>query len=196
MFSENGRSSKEINSGLSDEELVASIQGGKGHLFSELYERYATKVFYRCLGVVKDKNLAQDLAHDVFVKVFSNLSKYRATSDFSFWINAITYNHCISYLRSAKRLRFEAIDETNNQEDDGDILLHEKLVRELQISQLDRLLKKLKPEEEVILMMRYQDGMQVRQIATILGIGESAVKMRLKRGRQRLAELYKTISYE
>lgn len=181
---------------MTDEELVAAIQAGKGHLFSELYERFASKVYYRCLGVVKDKDLAQDLAHDVFIKVFSNLSKYKATAEFSFWINAITYNHCISYLRNAKRLRFEVIDENANREDDSDILYHEKIVRELQISQLDRMLKKMKPEEEVILMMRYQDGMQIRQIATILGIGESAVKMRLKRGRQHLAALYKTNNYE
>ncbi|TXF88619.1 sigma-70 family RNA polymerase sigma factor [Neolewinella aurantiaca] len=176
-----------------DNELVAAIQAGKQHLLSELYKRYEKKVYYRCLGVVKDKSLAQDLAHDVFIKVFANLNKFKGTADFSFWIHAITYNHCVSYLRKAKRLRFDPIEPGVDQVDDGDEALTEKIVHDLQITQLDHLLSSLPREEELLLLMRYQDKMQIREIATILSIGESAVKMRLSRSRNRLAEMLSQI---
>jgi len=176
-----------------DNELVAAIQAGKQAYLAELYNRYEKKVYYRCLGMVKDRSLAQDLAHDVFIKVFSNLHKFKGTADFSFWINAITYNHCISYLRKAKRLRFDPIEPGTDQVDEGDTALTEKIIHDLQITQLDHLLSTLPKEEELLLLMRYQDRMQIREIATILNIGESAVKMRLSRSRARLAEMLSQI---
>lgn len=181
---------------LTDAELVAEIRGGKEHLFNELYNRYSARVYHKCLGMVKEKNLAKDLAHDVFIKVFTHLDNYKGTADLSFWIYAITYNHCISHLRKAKKMRFDPIDEVVNSEDDGEASLTEKIVKDLRITQLDRLLKGLSPEEEVILLMRYQDGLAVKQIAAILKIGESAVKMRLKRCRAKLASQLNTINDE
>lgn len=178
---------------LTDNELVRAIQAGKQALLTELYQRYEKKVYYRCVGVVKDGSLAQDLAHDVFIKVFANLHKFKGAADFSFWINAITYNHCISHLRKAKRLRFDPLEPGTDQADEGDAALTEKIIQDLKITQLDSLLGKLPREEELLLLMRYQDKMQIREIATILNLGESAVKMRLSRSRARLAEMLSQI---
>lgn len=175
---------------LSDEDLVEGVKAGNRKLLNELYNRYAQKIYFKCLSLVKDKSLAQDLSHDIFIKVCTNLHKYKGTSDLSFWIYAITYNHCITHLRKAKRLRFTAIDETVDPEDHGDEELTAKMMRDIQLTQLKKLIKQLKPEEEVILLMRYQDGMNIKQIAGILQLGESAVKMRLKRCRTRIAELF------
>lgn len=185
-----------VPSQLTDAELVVGAKKGDRILLTELYNRYASKIYYKCLSMVKDKELAQDMAHDVFIKVSTNLIKFKGASELSFWIYAITYNHCISYLKKSKRLQFDTIDERIDPPDEGAQQLTEKLLRELQISQLKKLMKLLKPEEEVILLMRYQDGMSIKQIATILQIGESAVKMRLKRCREHLAELFKAHSDE
>ena len=175
--------------GLTDRELVAAILNGKREYLNELYRRYQDRVYYKCLGMVKDGNLAQDLAHDVFIKVFTNLHKYQGKAELSFWIYAITYNHCISHLKKAKRIRFDAIEDSQDPIDDGQDTLDEKLLKDLRLDQLDRLLKQLKPEEEVLLILKYQEAMSVKQIAAILQLTESAVKMRLKRARERLANL-------
>ena len=174
---------------LADRELVTAILAGKKRYLNELYHRYQDRVYYKCLAMVKDSSLAQDLAHDVFIKVFTNLHKYQGKADLSFWIYAITYNHCISHLKRARRLRFDPIHEAYDTEDEGAGTLDEKLLKELQLDQLERLLKQLKPEEEVLLILKYQEAMSVRQIAGILQLSESAVKMRLKRSRERLAKL-------
>lgn len=181
---------------LSDRELVAAILAGERDHLNELYNRYCDRVYHKCLSMVKQESLAQDMTHDVFIKVFSNLNKYRGKADLSFWIYAITYNHCISYLRQAKRLRFAPIDETNEPEDPAAEALSAKLLQELRISQLEQLLRQLDPEEEILLMMKYREGMGIRQIASILQLGESAVKMRLKRTRGRLGELLKALPNE
>lgn len=181
---------------LSDADLVAGIRAGNRRLLNELYNRYASKIYYKCLSMVKDANLAQDMAHDVFIKVSTNLHKYKGTAELSFWIYAITYNHCISHLKKAKRLRFDPIDEKLDPADEGEHELTEKIVRDLKLNQLKRLIKMLKPDEEVILLMRYQDGMSIKQIASILQLGESAVKMRLKRVRNHLAELFNDLDNE
>ena len=175
--------------GLTDRELVAAILNGKREYLNELYRRYQDRVYYKCLGMIRDGNLAQDLAHDVFIKVFTNLHKYQGKAELSFWIYAITYNHCISHLKKAKRIRFDAIEDSQDPVDDGQDTLDEKLLKDLRLDQLDRLLKQLKPEEEVLLILKYQEAMSVKQIAAILQLTESAVKMRLKRARERLANL-------
>lgn len=180
---------------LTDVDLVAGIRQGNRQLLNELYNRYAGKIYYKCLSMVKDGTLAQDLAHDVFIKVVTNLHKYKGTADLSFWIYAITYNHCVNHLRKARRLRFDPIEETAEPADDGEHELTEKIVRDLKLTQLKRLIRMLKPDEEVILLMRYQDGMSIKQIARILELGESAVKMRLKRVRNRLAEGYNELDH-
>lgn len=181
---------------LSDEELVTAILGGARDLLNNLYNRYSDRVYHKCLAMVKEQALAQDATHDVFVKVFTNLQKFEGKSDFSFWVYAITYNHCISYLRKAKRVRFSTIDEVNEPVDHAEEALSERLVKEMRISQLERLLHKLDHEEEILLIMKYQDGMSIKQIATILQIGESAVKMRLKRTRGRLGTLLNAMPHE
>ncbi len=181
---------------LTDAEIVAGIREGSSSLLNELYKRYASKIYYKCLGMVKDADQAQDMAHDVFIKVSTNLDKYKGTAELSFWIYAITYNHCITHLKKEKRLRFEAIDERVDPEDGGETELAEKIIRDLKLTQLKALIKKLKPSEEAILLMRYQEGMSIKQIAGILQVGESAVKMRLKRIRIHLATLIKKLDHE
>ena len=179
---------------LSDRELVTVILGGHRDCLNELYRRYQDRVYYKCLGMVKDANLAQDLAHDVFIKVFTNLHKYQGKADLSFWIYAITYNHCVTHLKRAKRLRFDTIDETLDPADGGPQSLNEKQLQDLRLDQLARLLKELRPEEEVLLILKYQEAMSIKQIAAILQLSESAVKMRLKRSRERLGNLLNGLS--
>ena len=181
---------------LSDVQLVGRINAGDDGLLSELYNRYAAKIYYKCLSLVKNSDRAQDMAHDVFIKVSINLNRYKGTADVSFWIYAITYNHCIAQLKKEKRLRFDPLDERLEVEDASEHDLLAKVVSDLRLTQLKQLIARLKKEEELLLLMRYQDGMSIKQISAILKIGESAVKMRLNRVRKHLASILKNSDYE
>ena len=96
-------------------------------------------------------------------------------------------------LNKEKKLRVEPIENHAYQIglDDSAEAIAIKILEELQLSQLERLFQQLKEAEKIVLLMRYQDGLSIKNIASILKIGESAVKMRLKRGRDRLIRLVK-----
>lgn len=175
---------------LKDWDIIQRVLKGERHLLEILYARYCTKVFHKCLSITKERNTSEDLCHDIMVKVFVNLHKFKGKSDFSFWVYSITYNHCMNFLKKKKRLRFDDIEVAFNLSVDQ-IELENKILKELQLEQLEILFQELKAKDKMILLMRYQDGMSIKQIANTLSVGQSAVKMRLKRSRNRLAELLK-----
>lgn len=176
---------------LSDNELVAKIVNGKGGRAMQevLYDRYANKVFYKCVGMVKETATAQDLMHDIMVKILTNLHKFKGTADFSFWVRSISYNYCVDYLKKQKRTRTEEVDERFDDLPEDDTERENRLLKEVRLTQLEQLLEELKPTDKAMLLMRYQEGLSVKDIAKALKIGESAVKMRLKRSRDRLTQL-------
>ena len=175
---------------LSDEQVVVRILEGETALLDVLYERYSGKIFHKCLSLIKDKEAAKDCTHDIIVKVFMNLANFKGRSAFSLWVHSISYNYCMDYLQKRKRTDF-----SDNIEYELDVLsnddneLEDKLLRDLQLVQLETVFEKLNTDEKMILMMRYQDNMSVKDISDSLHIGESAVKMRLKRSRDHLGEL-------
>ena len=181
---------------LTDAEVVAGIRAGRAALQDVLYQRYAFKIYRKCRTMVRDKDLALDLTHDIFLKVTTKLEQFKGASDLSFWIYSITYNHCISYLKKAKRLRFDPIEGSVEPEDEGRRRRTEKIIHDLELDQLERLLGSLPPDDVVLLQLRYREGRSVKQVAELLGLGESAVKMRLQRSRNRLAKSFRRVERE
>lgn len=187
---------------LDDKTLVAAILSESDtvkqrRMQEVIYDRFADKVYFKSLSLVKSKEIAKDLTHDVLVRVFLNLNKYRGESTFYSWVMAITYNYCIDYLEKEKKLRFSDIEShALVLADTNEIELENKILKELNLNQLESMFAVLNPKEKLILMMRYQDGMSVKKIAQILKLKESAVKMRLKRSRDHLAELLNTLKDE
>ena len=176
---------------LTDEEIVQRVlQDGEQQLLEVLYDRYASKIFHKCVSIIKDREAAKDCTHDIMVKVFMNLINYKGRSAFSLWVHSISYNYCMDYLQKQKRLQYNDYEESEYEHmATDDIELENKIMRDLQLTQLETVFEQLNPEEKIVLMMRYQDGMSVKEVAEALNVGESAVKMRLKRSRDHLAVL-------
>ncbi len=176
---------------FSDEEVVDKIVSkGEQQYLEVLYDRYSNKIYHKCLSIIKDTEASKDCTHDIIMRIFTNLVKFKGRSSFSLWVHSITYNYCMDYLQKRKRIVFNdyIAGEYDDLPDDS-WELELKQLKDLQLSQLELVFQDLNPDEQIILMMRYQDGMSVKDIAESLEIGESAVKMRLKRSRDHLAEL-------
>ena len=182
---------------LSDEDLVKVIVESKSHDdFGILYDRYSEKVYHKCISFVKDLDLAQDLTHDIFLKVFVNLSRFSHKSKFSTWLYSLTYNFCIDYTRKNGKVRFEGDDKLTNIPDNEDDR-NEKEILSLRAERLGAVLDLISPDDKAVLLMKYQDEMSVKDIETVLGLSESAVKMRVKRARAKAVEMcYKTYQDE
>lgn len=178
---------------LNDRQLIDRIlSSGDTALFSVLYDRYANKVYRKCIGMVRNKDDAQDLAHDILVKAFLNISNFEGNSTFSTWIYAISYNQCIDFLRQRQKLPTNDYEESDNllNYQDDDTQIAEKELFEMGVERLNLLIYQLSEDDRAILLMKYQDGMSIDNIILVLNVTESAVKMRLKRARDLLRKLY------
>ncbi len=185
---------KSTSDKITDEEVVERILKGELHLQELLYDRYSTKIFHKCLSIIKDREAAKDCTHDIMVKIFMKLGDFKGKSAFSLWVHSITYNFCMDYLSKQKRLDFSDYSDYEYEKvSNDDESLENKILQDFKLTQLEVVFEQLNPDEKIILMMRYQDGHSVKEISDTLGVGESAVKMRLKRSRDRLAELINMI---
>lgn len=177
---------------LNDEEILNQIKNNHDtSLFGLLYEKYNTKVTDKCYSILKDSELALEFTQDIFFKVFEKLSDFKGTSSFSTWLYAITYNHCIEYLRNKKRLSYPEWNQSQIIPDVVEELNENEVFPEIKYSRLLEIFEKIHPEEKALLLMRYHDDMPTIYIQEALKISESAAKMRIKRAKSRVVHLYK-----
>lgn len=181
---------------LSDDELIKrTVSSGDTTAFAELYDRYAQLVYAKCRSFVSKTDEVDDLVQDIFVGVYVKLKTFRGDSKFSTWLYSFTYNHCINhYNREVKKKRMEVNFEEQQQEVlDMEDEISDEAIFSLAADKLKMSLQQIEPAEKVVLLMKYQDDMAVKEMATVLGLGESAVKMRLHRAKKRIVEIYNSL---
>jgi len=160
--------------------------------FSLLYSRYAGKVFSKCISMLKDEGLAQDATQDIFIKIYSNLAKFSEKSKFSTWLYSITYNYCIDFLRRKKK---EKNLFTGEMDTPPDIVedVEDKELLQIELKKLKVVLNEIPVGDKAILMMKYQEEMSIKEIASALDKTESAIKMKIKRAKAKALSVYKDI---
>ncbi len=177
---------------LSDEELVDQIVSTNNTLlFSTLYDRYSKKVYNKCYSFARNEDEAKDLTQDVFLKLFTKLSTFKGKAKFSTWLYSFTYNFCTNYVNRDKGRKMN--DESDSMDDHHYRLsnmedIDDEDLFELKASKLEKALDNIDPEDKAILLLKYQDDVSVKELQAVLKVGESAVKMRLKRARIRVIE--------
>jgi len=177
---------------FTDLEIIELIlASGKTMYFSELYDRYANKVYGKAIQMVKDRDLAQDLAHDILIKAFLKLNTFQGKSSFSTWLFQVSYTHCIDYIRKNSKMRSETLEEErfDNSANDGDDQVQDKKLLEIKLQRLAQILEMINPEDKMFLLMKYQDHMSIKDLAEHFDLSESAVKMRLKRIRDKVRSI-------
>ncbi|MEZ4802814.1 MAG: RNA polymerase sigma factor [Gelidibacter sp.] len=181
---------------LSDEDLVASIvKSNDTLLFEVLYDRFSKMVYNKCLGFSKSQDEAQDLTQDVFLKLFVKLKTFKGTSKFSSWLYAFTYNHCVNYVTRDvhKKIEKKTVD-SSFIEDESLNDTNDYSFFQMRVEKLAEALKLIPPDDKMLLLLKYQDFLTIKELETVLDIGESAVKMRLKRAKEKLIEAYTRIN--
>ncbi len=177
---------------LSDEDVIRNILQGKKDQFEILYSRYNRKVLDKCYSILKDRNLALEVEQEIFSKVYEKLSGYKGMASFSSWLYAITYNHCIEYLRHRKKLNYP---EWNRSHDLPELIdeIYETDLAGIRYERLMKIMELIHPEEKALLLMKYQDNIPLKLIMSTFRISESAAKMRIKRAKARVMYLYKSM---
>lgn len=153
-----------------------------------LYDRYSGKIFAKCLSLLKNEGEAQDATQDVLMKILLNLSKFGGKSRFSTWIYSITYNFCIDFIRRKKKDLSIYDDKIENYDIEDEI--DDSFLTEVNVGRLKIILDEIPTQDKSILLMKYQDDMSIREISNILDKSESAIKMQIKRAKQKFKNIY------
>lgn len=181
---------------LTDEELVEQIVKTKNDiLFGVLYERFAHIVYNKCYGFTKTKEESQDLTQEVFVKLYVKLSSFSGKSKFSTWLYAFTYNMCVDYVNKnvLQKVHSNDLEPENFEHLHLQTEVEDSLLFQLKEKTLKKALEIITPEDKMILLLKYQDDFSIKNIMEVLEISESAVKMRLKRAKARIIEVYNNL---
>lgn len=155
----------------SDEHLIALIKKGDLSAFECLYEKYANKVFKQCLIISASYDDAQDLMQEVWIKVFFGIESFKGKSAFSRWLSRVTSNHCINYLK--KKQATPSIDKM-----DEDVPYDNGIETRTEVT---KILSLLSPEDRILLVGKFMEEFTYEELAERMGMGVSAVKMRISR---------------
>ena len=173
-----------------DQELVARVLAGEQQAFAQLVEAYQGSVFnltYRMLG---NRGEAEDAAQEAFLRAYQHLARYDPSRSFKTWLLSIASNYCIDRIRK-RRLTWLSIDEplpphpalnSGAPDPEAATLLDE------QQSAMQALLDELAPDYRAAVVLKYWYDMSYTEIAEALETTESAIKSRLYRARQMLAD--------
>ena len=179
---------------ISDEEAIeAYLETQNSNYFDILYDRYSQKVFGKCYSLLKSEARAEDAAQEIFVKVLLNLSKFSGRSKFSTWLYSITYNFCIDTIRKNKKNVGVLVDDIGAYGDVVEDDIDDRELMETNVMRLKEVLNKLPAGDKAILLMKYQDEFSIKEICEIIDKSESAVKMKIKRAKEKFLKTYKEL---
>jgi RNA polymerase sigma-70 factor (ECF subfamily) len=185
---------------LPDADVVALAQKGREPAYRELIRRYERPVFSLVYRMVRDRELAEDLTQDTFVKVLSHIEKYRSEFKFSSWLFKIANNVAIDHLRR-RQLNTVSIDGSPHSTSSDmteattfelpthdETPLQELEARELG-SEIERAIGRLRPEYRRCILLRHVEDKSYEEIAATLDLPLGTVKTYIHRARHELREL-------
>lgn len=183
---------------VDEAELVRKAQAGEVSAYEELVRRHQPRVFAIVGGILRRSEDVEDLAQQVFLKVYLSLPRFDLRSTFSTWLYKVTVNECLDHLRK-KKVR-KLVYESDLSEEQAAVLegavqpeRHEaNSEKRAELKQLvDRLLEELPQEERLMMVLKEVEGWTVEEIAEVLNLNVNTVKVRLFRARTRLVDFYR-----
>ncbi len=173
--------------------LVRRIQAKDEMAFREIVERYQTKVFSIIYGILRNHNDAEDIAQQVFSKIYFSIGNFDFRSSLLTWIYKITVNECYDYLRK-KRVR-KLVYESDFSEEDTMRMENSETARDQRPAVdktlerqdlISKLLTKISDEDRSLIMLKEVEGHSVEELAEMTGMNENTIKVKLFRTRQKL----------
>ena len=175
--------------------LVRRAQQGDESAFGEIVQKYQSKVFSIIHGIVRQRNDVEDIAQQVFTKVYFSLRNFDFRSSLITWIYKITVNECFDYLRK-KKVR-KLVYESDMSEDEARRVENSEpatsgVVRaDTALASRDyvmKLMDRVSAEEKQLLMLKEVEGYSIEELSGMLRMNENTIKVKLFRARQKLVK--------
>jgi len=172
-----------------DEYYIREILKGDSGSFSQLVEKYSHLAFSLSMKILNQREDAEEVAQDAFIKAYNSLSSFQSSSTFKTWFFRIVYNTAISRLRSRKNIEVK-IDDIKIT--DVEIQATESAIGQLNTDDRQKYLQigldRLEPDERALLKMYYYDDFSMDEISVIAGLTVSNVKVKIHRSRKKLLQ--------
>jgi RNA polymerase sigma-70 factor (ECF subfamily) len=165
--------------------IIAYRERRNATCFRLLHDRYASKIYGKALTMLKKEASAKDATQEIFTKIFLSLGKFQGQSKFSTWVYSVTYNYCIDLIRKEKRSRDLFAEEVENPPDLEAEEVPDAALTSMKVNELRRVLRSISETDRSLLLLKYKDGVKIREIAKMYGKNESAIKMQLKRAKEK-----------
>ena len=173
---------------------ISQVLEGKVNTFSYLVDRHKDKAFNLAFRICGNREEAEEIAQDAFLKAYRSLKYFKMKSSFATWLYRIVYNTAISLVRSRKKgllsieeFPAEAVDFLgfNKTEDEA--------ANDYRNSLVNFALQKISEEERGLLTLYYYNDLNTEEISKITGINKSNIKVRLFRARQKMAGIIRKV---
>jgi RNA polymerase sigma-70 factor (ECF subfamily) len=181
--------------------LVRRVQAGDEMAFREVVERYQSKVHSIIYGILRNRNDAEDIAQQVFAKVYFSIRSFDSRSSLLTWLYKITVNECYDYLRK-RRVR-KLVYESDFSEEDAQHLARVNAAVDTRPSVESefagreyalKLLEKVSKEDRSLLLLKEVEGHSVEELARMTGMNQNTIQVKLFRARQKLLKAARRLS--
>ena len=182
---------------LSDLELTTLAGEGDENAFAEIMRRYSPRVFRFAGRFFRQRSVIEEIAQDVFLRIFTQLKSYEGRGSFEGWLTRITVNTCINTLRGARReneltvsaLSDDEADWLEKRMSDAAAVQHQSNEEKLVAADLvNRVLETMSTDDRIVLTMIDGEGHSIREVAEMTGWTEAKVKIQAFRARRRMRE--------
>ncbi|MDY2587249.1 RNA polymerase sigma factor [Winogradskyella aquimaris] len=170
--------------------LIEAIKNGNTRAYAQLVDKYKDLVYTLAIRMLKNREEAEEVAQDTFIKVFKSLENFKGDSKFSTWIYRVAYNTCLDRIKKNKKhLNNVTIDEfTFNKLDTIDNAL-DNIIKEEKNTLIKNCINKLPEDSSALLTLFYFEELSLEEISKIINIETNTVKVKLFRARKKLATI-------
>lgn len=184
---------------MEEKQIIEHLKNGDEFIYKYVYDQYARMVYSVCFRMTGNKEEAEDVTQDVFIKVFNSINSFREDSKLSTWIYQITVNACLNKVRRKKAINFLSLnfweDEKGEKEMAADNLTPKEELEKSEIKKIvqDAINTLPAKQKSAIILSRYEE-LPYKEIAKIMGVSLSSVESLLFRAKENLAK--KLIRYK
>ncbi len=173
-----------------DQPYIAQTLNGDTHAFSVLVDRYKYMVYTLAFRILKNKEDAEEVAQDTFVKLYKRLPQFKGDSKFSTWLYKIAYYGSLDVLKKRKKnLETTSIDNFTGRDLRDEINEAAPWEANEQQVLIKRAIQQLNGEDGVVITLFYFEELSLEEIAKIMNLSANTVKVRLFRSRKRISEI-------
>lgn len=167
---------------VEERQWIQEIIAGNAQAYVHIIDKYKNPLYGMILRMTKNTHDAEDLAQEVFIKVYEQLHKYQRTGSFSSWFYRVAMNHCIDHFRK-KRFASTEIEEWLMIEEQHPESIYLKKEKHLV---LEKLIATLPKDERLVILLRYRQELSYQEISDITQLSMSTIRNKLHRAKQKM----------